>query len=611
MLRHLAAAALLGLFISGMSLAADWPSWRGPQRDGISTETGLLKQWPEEGPAVAWDVDTVGVGYSSLAVVGDRIYTQGDLDGVEHVICLDAKTGKTLWAVQPEPVAAALAAQVAEEMKRTDANGDSLLDEGEALGRFGWNFNKFDSQAEGDPTAIAAARTARAMKLLDADQNGKLSGEEVAATFGSEFSRIDSEEKEADAEALAKSRTADFIKALDQDGDGKISRDESRRTLLDSSFGRIDERDPATNKSDQLLTAGELEAYLAKYEKGRDGLISAAELESYYAKQLPGRDGNITAAELRGNFGGYRNGQGDGPRGTPTVDGDRLYAEGGNGDLTCLDAKTGKTIWHLNLAKDLGGGRPGWGYCESPLVDENQLIVTPGGKQGTIVSLDKYTGKPIWRSEGVTQSAHYSSPVLADIGGVRQIVQFARENVFGVAANSGQFLWSYSGAANGTANCATPLVWKDHVFTTSSYGTGGGLAKIAADGNGQKAEEVYFEQKMANHHGGVIRVNDHIYGFGNGGLMCMDFLTGEIVWKARSVSKGSLVVADGQMYLLGEGHQMALAEVTPEEYRETGRFKITSHGRPSWAHPVVAGGKLYIRNQHQLTAYDIRAKASE
>jgi outer membrane protein assembly factor BamB len=314
----------------------------------------------------------------------------------------------------------------------------------------------------------------------------------------------------------------------------------------------------------------------------------------------------LTADDVKGHYGGHRNGEGDGPRGTPTIDSDRVYVEGGLGDLACLEAATGKTIWHTNLSRDFGGGKPGWGYSESPLVEGNMLIVTPGGKGGTVLALDKYTGEKIWQSSGISEGAHYSSPIAADIHGVRSIVQFASKNVFGVAAKDGAFLWSYSAANNGTANVATPIVADNHVFASSGYGTGGGLAKIVADGDAQKAEEVYFDKQMANHHGGIVKVGDHMYGFGNAGLMCLDFKTGELKWKARSAGKGSLCYADGMLYLLGEGHQVALAEATPDEYREHGSFKLEGHGRPSWAHPVVAGGVFYIRDQETLTAYDVK-----
>ncbi len=583
----------------------DWPQWRGPQRDGHSSDTNLLKQWPEDGPKVLWQVDTVGVGYSSLAIKDGRIYTQGDLNGVEHILCLDAKDGKTIWAVQPEPVKQQLAARVADEFKKLDANEDGKVDEIEALNRFGFEFNKFDQAIDGEADEISAARTKRLFAALDANSDGRLTAAEGGRAFHREMERIDQADQEADAGQLAKARTENWLAQYDKNGDKTISREESRGTEADRPFGQIDRRDPATNKGDDKLTSDELTEYFQKRQAGKDGIITVAEMQAYYTNRYPGGDGFLSVEELKGYFGGYRNGQGDGPRGTPTIDGDRVYVEGGNGDVTCLDAKTGKTIWHKSLKQDFGGGRPGWGYSESPLVEDNMLIVTPGGKAGTLLALDKYTGEKIWQSGGVNEGAHYSSPVAADILGTRTIVQFARGSVFGVKADGGEFLWKYSGANNGTANCSTPVVDENFVFAASAYGTGGGLAKISNSGDELSAEEVYFEKKMQNHHGGIVKVDDHMYGFGTG-LLCMDFKTGDVAWQDRSVGKGSLCYADGMLYLLSERHEVALAEATPEEYREHGRFKIESHGRPSWAHPVVAGGVFYIRNQHSLTAYDVR-----
>jgi outer membrane protein assembly factor BamB len=586
------------------SAPGDWPQWRGANRDGHSTDANLLQEWPEDGPKVLWQVDTTGVGYSSLAIKDGRIYTQGDLDGVEHILCLDAKDGKTLWAVQPAPVEAALAQRIVDEMQKLDENSDGKIDEVEALNRFGFNFNKFDQPVDGDAQEIAAARTKRLFAALDENSDGTLTIDEAGRAFYEELPRIDQAEQDADAAALAKQRTDAWLAACDKDGDKIISREESRGTIVDRYFGSVDQRDKATNKGDDRLTRDEIETYLQQREAGKDGQLTLAEMQSYYVSRYPGGDGFLSAEELKGYYGGYRNGQGDGPRGTPTVDGERVYVEGGSGDVTCLDGKTGKTLWHVSLTSDFGGGRPGWGYSESPLVEDNMLIVTPGGKEGAVLALDKYTGEKLWQSEDVNEGAHYSSPVAADILGVRTIVQFARNSVFGITADGGRFLWKYSGANNGTANCATPIVDENLVFAASAYGTGGGLAKVSKDGDAQKADEVYFEKKMANHHGGIVKVGDYIYGFGSG-LVCMNFKTGEIAWQDRSVGKGSLCYADGMLYLLSERHEVALAEATPEEYREHGRFKIENHGRPSWAHPVVAGGVMYVRNQHSLTAYDV------
>ncbi len=593
------------------SEAGDWPQWRGPNRDGISTDKGLLKEWPKEGPKVLWQVDSVGVGYSSLAVKDGRIFTQGDLNGVEHIIALDAKDGHTLWAVQPAPVAELLETQTTAQFKQIDRNGDGTISEAEALARFGWEWNKFDEAATEPLEAVAQKRTAAWLQELDKNGDGKLSFDECGNQFRDAFERMDSTDPKADAAELAAQRTAEYLKQLDKDGDGRISRMESKGTALDRQFGRIDTKEPGTDKGDELLSSAEIEAALKKFEAGKDGVVSPEELQSYYVANKYKGDGILTAKELRSTVGGYRNGMGDGPRGTPTVDGDRLFVEGANGDVDCLEAATGKTLWHVNLRSDFGGGTPGWGYSESPLIVGDLVIVTPGGKAGTLVALNKLTGKPVWQSKEVTEGAHYTSPVLAEIGGVKQIVQFARESVFGVSLADGKSLWRYAAPANGTANCCSPIVDGDLVFASSSYGVGGGLAKIMSAGSTQQAEEVYFEKKMACHHGGIVKVGEYMYSSSAGPLMCMEFKTGKIMWQSRSAGKGALCVADGMLYILGEGHEMALAEVNPEAYVEHGKFKVQSHGRPSWAHPIVTGGRLYIRDQESLTAYDVRAKSDE
>lgn len=587
------------------SQPGDWPQWRGPNRDGISQETGLLKEWPKEGPKQLWQVDSVGVGYSSIAVKDGRIYTQGDLDGVEHAICLNVKDGKTLWAVQPGPLAEQLVDRVGNEFKSLDRNSDGKIDELEALARFGWDFNRNDQTAE-SKEPLSAKRATKLLQKLDTDKSGDLSFAEAGQLFRDKFEQIDTEDKTADATALAKKRAAAYLKANDKDGDSKVSKQEAKGTALERYFDQADEQDSQTKERDQQLTATEIEQYLAKRQQGRDGVISEKELAEFYSRNKYTGDGELSRDELKSMFGGYRNGMGDGPRGTPTVDGDKVYVEGGHGDVSCLDAKSGKTLWHVNLTKGFGGGVPGWGYSESPLIVGDLVIVTPGGKQGTLLALNKQSGERVWQSEEVSEGAHYSSPVLAEINGIKQIVQFGNQSVFGVSLEDGKRLWSYKAPANGTANCCAPIVDDNYVFASSSYGTGSGLAKIIEAGSTQQAEEQYFEKKLECHHGGVVKVGDYLYSNAGGTLMCLEFKTGKIMWQNRSVGKGSLVVADGMLYLLSENQEVALAEATPEKYREHGRFKIEGHGRPSWAHPVVAGGVLYIRDQESLTAYDVK-----
>jgi len=598
----------IATFAAGPLAADDWPSWRGPHRNGRSQEKNLLQQWPEDGPPVLWQVDTVGRGYSSLVIQGERVVTMGDIDGVEHVICLSTKDGSTLWAAQPEPVAQALEARVAEQFGKFDADGDGKLNQLEAMAGLGWNYGKMENEQEGDRDQIAQQRATALLALIDENKDGRIDYTEAPRAMQGEFTKLDREDKAADGIALAKERAEDLVAEADEDLDSKVSKEEAKDTFLGREFNRVDQKVQGQNKGDGILTEEEVRTYLFARQPGRDGEISSEELSSYFARTFPNRTGLLTKADMYRQYGGFRNGTGDGPRGTPTIDGNRVYAEGGNGDLSCHDLETGKTIWHVNLAKDLGGARPGWGYSESPLVLDRLVDVTPGGKQGTLAALDKETGEVVWRSKEVQESAHYSSPQMVELGGVQQIVQFARNSVFGITADGTYLLWSYSGANNGTANIATPVVDQDYVFASSAYGTGGGLVRVIPDSSTkQAAEEIYFQKKMANHHGGLVKVGDYLYGF-SGGLLCLKFDTGDIVWKARSVGKGSLLYADGLLFCLGERHEVELVEANPEEYVKRGSFKIESHGRPSWAHPALAGGIFYIRDQESLTAYDVRAK---
>ena len=407
------APALLGLFAVFCSpvFAEDWPQWRGPNRTGLSQETGLMQEWPEGGPKVVWKAENVGSAYATVSVANGRVFTQGNVGEEGRIQCYDEKTGDLIWSVRP----------------------------------------------------------------------------------------------------------------------------------------------PREKKV-------------------------------------------------------FTHGKGDGPRGTPTVDGDLVYCEGGEGSVTCLKAASGEVVWSVHLVEDFGGKRPGWGFSESPLVDGEKLIVTPGGKDGAIAALNKLTGEVIWRSTDVTDPAHYCSAVAADIEGVHQFIQFTRNRLVSVDAKDGGLLWDYAESANGTANVATPIVKGNHVFSSSGYGTGGGLVKVTKNGDEFTAEEVYFQKPMANHHGGIVLVGDHMYGFGSGGLICMEFLTGEIAWRDRSVNKGSLCYADGQLYCFGERNKMALASANPNEYEEHGRFDTPDSGKSTWAHPVVANGRLYLRDQDTLTVYEVKTK---
>ena len=411
MRRILFAAALIvvgAVSLGGQSASFDWPQWRGPDRSGLSKETGLLSQWPRSGPTVAWSAAMLGAGYGSIAVQGDRVYVQGMRNNQSVVSVLNRADGKVVW-----------------------------------------------------------------VRVLG----------------------------------------------------------------------------PAGN-----------------------------------------------------------NDRGPGPRSTPTIDGDRVYALSEIGDLACLRAADGMVIWQRNILKEFKGENPNWLLSESPLIDGDHVIVTPGGRGAGVVALDKMSGKTVWVSKELSDGAGYSSPIVADVGGVRTIMTFTADAGVGLRASDGKLMWRNSSASNGTANIATPVYSDGKVFFTSSYGAGGALLGLKASGNEVHAQEIYFTRDMRNHHGGVVLVNGYIYGYNDSILTCLEFASGKMVWRDRSVGKGAITYADGHLYILSEDNVVGLVEATPAGYREKGRFSIADQGLPSWAHPVVSGGRLYIRNQGTLTSYDVRAR---
>ncbi len=404
----------ISLFLTALSLplitlADDWSQWRGLQRDGKSTETGLLKEWPEAGPPLAWRIDGLGGGFSSLSVSKGMIFTLGDLEGGTFVFAL----------------------------------------------------------------------------------------------------------KEADGSVVWRTRTGDA-----------------------------------------------------------------------------------------GGHKGY-----PGPRSTPTVDGGQVFALNQYSDLVCLDAATGKEIWSVNLESDFGGKMmSGWKYSESPLVDGDQVVVTPGGKKGTVLALNRTTGKKIWQSEEWADPAGYSSVVIATIHGTRQYVQLTGKSVAGLVPESGKVLWRADRAGK-TAVITTPLIQDDIVFVTSAYGVGCNGFRVSKSGSDWTTEELYANKNSANHHGGVVLLDGHVFGSSGGTFNSVDIKSGKLDFKGRSAGKGATIYADGHFYLRGEDGTLALIEATSAELKEKSQFKQPDRSSSkAWAHPVVANGKLYLRDQGILLVYDVKAK---
>lgn len=310
----------------------------------------------------------------------------------------------------------------------------------------------------------------------------------------------------------------------------------------------------------------------------------------------------------------------DGPRCTPTIDGPLVYALGTDADLVCLETATGKIVWRKNLTKDFGGKMmSGWKYSESPTVDGDRLVCTPGGPEATIVALNKKTGDVIWKSvipeigKRGKDGAGYSTIVVAEIDGVRQYVQILGRGAVSVAADSGKFLWGYNRVANGTANIPSAVVRGNDVFVTTGYKTGCAALKVFRNGDSFNAEEVYFldHKTFENHHGGVVLVGDHIYGGhgSNSGVpVCLELTTGQVAWKAEAPGEKSaaVVYADGHLYFRYQNGLVALIEATPEAFRVKGTFMPAFTKGNNWAHPVIHDGKLYLRQSNVLMCYDVR-----
>lgn len=319
-----------------------------------------------------------------------------------------------------------------------------------------------------------------------------------------------------------------------------------------------------------------------------------------------------------------RVGGGDDPNCTPTIDPESqlVYAVSHGGDLLCANAESGDEVWRKNFGQDFGGQMmSGWGYSESPLVDGDRLICTPGSNQALLAALDKRTGEVIWKTpvtgglgNAGKDGAGYSSIVISNGGGVKQYIQLVGRGIVSVAADDGRGLWNYNRVANGTANIPTPIVTENFVFTSTGYGDGGtALLELSRQGRGVTYREVYYHaaNELQNHHGGMVLVGDHVYmghGHNNGFPACIDLRTGRNVWgRTRGAGEGSaaIVYADGDIYYRYENAVLALVEANPQGYNLKHSFQLATNNGKSWAHPVIQDRKLYLRDQDELVCYDL------
>jgi len=361
---------------------------------------------------------------------------------------------------------------------------------------------------------------------------------------------------------------------------------------------------------DILYTMGALPLSAAGLDaEGSEEAVAAAK---EYLLAIDARTGKKTWAAEVGEV--FQNRWGNGPRCTPTVDGDFVYALGGLGDLVCVDRTDGKVLWRRSFTEDFGGEVPNWGYCESVLIDGDRLICTPGGADGAMAALDKRTGEVIWRSPEFTDGAQYASIIAIENGGKRQYVQLTQQHLVGIDAKNGETLWSIDWPGR-VAVIPTPIFHNHSVYATSGYGVG--CQRVLLDAE-NKAEGVYDprnKKNMKNHHGGVILFEDHVYGHSdNVGWLCQNFEDGKKVWSEKGdLGKGAIAYADNRFYCIGEDDgRVVLIEASPKGWNPKGEFTLspqTELRKPAgrvWTHPVIVDGRLYLRDQEMLYCYDVR-----
>lgn len=293
---------------------------------------------------------------------------------------------------------------------------------------------------------------------------------------------------------------------------------------------------------------------------------------------------------------------GDGARSTPTVDGSRVYFLGATGELLCLGKGTGKPVWQRNILKDFNAANLHWGVSTSPLVEGDLLLVNVGGKGASVVAFNKMNGEVVWKAHD--DIAGYSSPLAITVDGVREIVVFCGQAILGLSPSDGSLHWRHEWLTTSDMNIATPIFSDPYLFISSGRGTGSGLFYLSRQGDGVKAEVVWTKKLMQNHYNSCVLVGDYVYGFDNSILKCLRLKDGEIMWQDRSVGKGSLIAAQGHLFIMGEQGDIAVARATHEGYQEQGRMRVLDY--KSWTPPALAGGRLYLRDQHNIACLDLR-----
>ena len=332
-----------------------------------------------------------------------------------------------------------------------------------------------------------------------------------------------------------------------------------------------------------------------------------------------GPDTVVTALDLSGkprwtqkNGPAYR-GPHRGSRSTPTIDGERLYHKSPLGNLVCLEAKSGRRLWGLSTVEKFGARKIGWAFAESPLVDGDRVVVCPGGPKAGIVALNKHTGETVWVCSETGHKAGYASAILIDYQGLRQIVTLTAQSAVGVHADTGKLLWQLEHRTPFDENIFTPLFHDGHVLISTGHRVGAVLLKLNVKGQACSVDVVWRNHDLDNHHGGIILHDGHLYSYSHGkykwGFTCADLKTGETKYRVRTPTKGALTFADGLIYALDERRTMRLVRPNPQKLDIVSEFQIPRGGKgPTWAHPVICAGRLYIRHSDFLYVYDIKAE---
>lgn len=328
---------------------------------------------------------------------------------------------------------------------------------------------------------------------------------------------------------------------------------------------------------------------------------------------LSARDGKKKWSTAFGKAGGVGWGKHAGPRAEPTIDmsSGLVFALAQFGEAAAVSLADGRILWKKSLTTDFGGAMPEWGYAEAPVVDGDRIIFSPGGPKGAVIALEKKSGKLLWRTEELTDSAQYPPAVMATIDGVKQYVQLTEKSVVGINPSNGKLLWRAERLGK-TAVIPTPIVYGNLVYVTSGYQIGSNCFEVRKRSETFEATLLYATKTMQNHHGGVIRVGEYVYGMSEArGFVCQEIKSGKEAWFERTIPKGSIAYADNRFILRQEEGRgsIILIEATPAGCKERGRFDQPNRtDKNSWAHPVVSNGRMYIRDQETLYCYDISAK---